>query len=225
MWSPDGSYIIYRAFGGAGAYDLYQKPVSGEKKEEVLLKSDQDKTPTSLSHDGRFLLYTAEDPKTKGDLWVLPLEGDHTPTLFTGTEFNEQSGQFSPNMRWIAYVSNETGSNEIYVRPFSPGSTGPTSEAGGKWMVSKGGGNSPRWRADSKELFYRDPDGTVISVEVMSGPAFRSATPRTLFQTPYAPFGYDVSGDGKRFLFATRAELGTPSPFTIVLNWQAGLKK
>ena len=224
VWSPDGNRIVFRS-NRSGAFDLYQKLASGAGGEEVFLKSDQSKTATSFSRDGRFLVYTAADPKTKLDLWVLPLEGDRKPVPFLRTEFVEQSGQFSPDTRWIAYVSNESGRNEIYIRPFSPNSTGESLGSGAKWMVSKDGGTEPRWRGDSNELFYRATDGKVMSVEVTGKPIFQAGTAKPLFQLPSFLGGWDVALDGKRFLLAAFVEQSTPSPFTVVLNWQAGLEK
>ena len=132
------------------------------KDEELLLKSSEDKLPTSWSRDGRFLLYTTSDPKTrKSGLWVLPLEGDKKPFPFLRTEFNNGSGQFSPVGRWVAYVSDESGRNEIYVRTFSPDSTAAASDTGGKWLISTNGGSGPRWR---REYVGQVPPGLRIMV-------------------------------------------------------------
>jgi Tol biopolymer transport system component len=229
VWSPDGSRIVFSA-GRDG--NLYQKLASGAKDEELVLKSSGFKWPNSWSSDGRFLLYTEQNPKTKFDLWVLPLEGDRQPIPFLRTEFNEGDGHFSPDMRWVAYTSDESGSNEIYVRGFSQGS-GASSDRGGKWQVSVGGGTGARWRKDGKELYYRAPDDKVMAVDVTAGAVFQSGTPKPLFQAPINPdeeamgsklFSiWDVTSDGNRFLLATPPEEKTP--FNVVLNWQAGLKK
>jgi serine/threonine protein kinase len=229
VWSPDGDRIIF-ASSRDGAFNLYQKVASGVKDEEPLPKSSDPKFPTSWSSDGRFLLYTAVNPKTKADLWVLPLEGDRKPMQFLGTEFNESDGHFSSDMRWIAYQSDESGSNEIYVRGFSK-SSGAPSETGGKWQVSIGGGTGPRWRKDGRELYYRAPDGKVMVVEVTAGTVFQLGTPEPLFQPPPAGISmlsmpltqWDVTSDGNRFLLPTQGADATP--FTVVLNWQAGPKK
>lgn len=231
IWSPDGSRIAF-ASNPNGVYDLYQKLASGVKDEELLLKSSENKFPTSWSRDGRFLLYEAEDQKTKKeDLWVLPLEGDKKPFPFLQTEFNEVDGLFSPDGHWVAYVSDESGRDEIYVRTFSPDSTAPASDTGGKWLISTGGGSGLRWRGDGKELYYRARDGKMMAVEIATAPVFRAGAPKALFQTPSPAvqsgaeaYAWDVTSDGKRFLFPKPAELGPP-PFTVVLNWQAGLKK
>ncbi len=181
-WSPDGKRIIFASNREGGTMNLYQKLANGAQGEELLLKSSEDKNPTSWSRDGRFLLYSATDPKTKADLWVLPLNGDKKPTPFLQTEFNEQDGRFSPDGRWVAYTSDESGRNEIYVRRFALGSGGAAPDAGGKTLISTGGGVGPRWRADGKELFYVAADGKVMAVEITNNAVFRAGVPRELFQ-------------------------------------------
>jgi len=227
VWSPGGSRIIFASYQ-EGHSNLYQKLASGARDEELLLKSNEDKFPTSWSRDGRFLLYTALDPKTKSDLWVLPLEGDKKPFSFLRTEFNEGDGQFSPDGHWIAYSSDESGRQEIYVRPFSPDSNGNASGAGGKWLISSGGGTQPRWRGDGRELYYRTPDGKLMAVEVITKPVFQAGVPRSLFQGPSSVSSvdqWDVTADGKRFLFVAPATQVAQTPFTVVLNWPSLLKK
>ena len=231
IWSPDGSRIIF-ASAPSGVFDLYQKLASGVKDEELLLKSSENKYPSSWSSDGHFLLYQVSDPKTtKTDLWVLPLGGDKKPFPFLRTEFSSYDGQFSPDGRWVAYVSDESGRDEVYVRTFSPDSTAAASETGGKWLISPNGGSQPRWRRDGKELYYLAPDRKVMAVEIATNAVFQAGVPKALFQTP-PPFAvtaylqlWDVTPDGKRFLFVGPVEQTGQPPFTVVLNWQAGLKK
>jgi Tol biopolymer transport system component len=190
-------------------------------------KAEEIKVPTSWSSDGRFLLYfTALVPGTGYDLWVLPLQGDRKPVLLLGTEFNERYGSFSPDMRWIAYDSNESGRVEIYVRPFNAsGSSGP-SLGSGKWQVSKDGGGQPKWRADGKELIFRAPNGSPMAVDASVGEsAFQPGVPKQLFAAP-TNNGWDVTADGKRFFMAVPPnQKATDEPITVVLNWQAELKK
>ena len=226
VWSSDGSRIAFYSTR-TGNSGIYQQSASGATAEELLLKSDNPAYPASWSRDGRFLLYTVVDPKTKGDLWVLPLGGDRKPFPFLRTEFNEEGGRLSPDGHWVVYASDESGRSEIYVRPFSPDANPSGIE--GKWLISSNGGVLPRWRGDGKELYYLVPDGTLMSVEAHTSPGFRADVPKPLFRVPlrsvsFDSAAWDVTEDGKRFLFPSL----TPSqqaPLTVVLNWQALLKK
>jgi eukaryotic-like serine/threonine-protein kinase len=227
VWSPDGSLIVFSSDRkNAGYHNLYEKPASGVKEEALLWESPENKYPKSWSSDGRLLLYAEEDPKTNYDLWILPLVGDRKPIPFLHTEFNEADGRFSPNMRWIAYVSDESGADEVYVQAFSQSSANAFSAASGKWPVSKGGGGAPRWRRDSKELYYRAPDGTIMVVEVSDSTVFRAAPPKPLFQVPAGTTvdRWDVTSDGSRFLLVAPTSQGALSPFNIILNWTSILK-
>ena len=221
LWSPDGSRIVFSS-NRAGHYDLYQKLANGAKDEVVLLNSGEDKDATSWSRDGRFLLYTVFRPETKNDIWVLPLEGGNKPFPFLATEYNERDASFSPDGHWVAYNSYESGGGEVYVRSFSTNSDGTAVEAGGKWLVSNGGGTDPRWRADGRELYYLSLDKRLMAVSVATSPAFRTGKPQPLGLV----FGgdWDFSADGKHFL-APATKSSKPEPYTVVLNWQAGLKK
>jgi eukaryotic-like serine/threonine-protein kinase len=226
VWSADGSSVIFGSVHGNDKVDLYHKLASGAGDERLLLTSTAgNKYATSSSQDGRFLLYTAEDPETKSDLWVLPLQGDRKPIPFLRTRFNESSGQFSPDGRWIAYTSDESGSDESYVREFSSGSAQGSWDAGGKWLISKGGGTDPRWRGDGKELFYVAPDGKLMSVDISAKPIFKAGAPRPLFQLPPGFIGGDVTADGRRFLIGVPVAESASVPFTVVVNWQTILKK
>jgi len=225
VWSPDGNSIIF-ASNREGNYDLYQKPASGAGDEQLLLKSGESKFPDSWSSDGRFLLYSAiGGAKGESALWVLPLGGDKKPFPFLSTEFNEMRGRFSPDGRWVAYVSDESGTNEIYVRPFSLGSSGTISSVGGKWLISTGGGNDPRWRGDGKELYYLASNRSLMAVEVSAIPIFQAGLPKVLFQAPLADANWDITADGKRFLFPAPPAESAQAHFTVVLNWPSLLKK
>ena len=221
IWSPDGGRVAWNS-NRDGLANLYQKVTSGAGEDELLLKSNTWKHPVDWSEDSRFILYVNNDPKTISDLWILPLEGNREPFPFAQTQFIEMQGRFYPDSKWIAYVSNESGSWEVYVQDF------PTS--GGKLRISSRGGTQPIWRGDGKELFYISADQKLMAVEVKSGTGakegFEIGVPRPLFNFP-APgilVNYDVTDDGRRFLIVTNEET-TPSPITVVLNWAAELKR
>jgi Tol biopolymer transport system component len=234
LWSHDGTRIVFGSSRDRTHMALYQKLVQEPKREELLLEHGN--IPTSWSSDGRFLLFSRRDPETKSDLWVLPMEGDHKeePLRVLPAENDEMDGRFSPDMRWIAYVSDEEDRYEVYVRKFSPHSAAKATEFGARWKVSQEGGMGPRWHRDSKELYYRSPDGSVMAVEITDDPAFPAGKPRTLFPAPrvwsqYIAFPafvtWDVSTDGNRFLLPVPTEETAPVPFTLVLNWTSLLKK
>ncbi len=221
VWSPDGSRIAWcETRDGVG--QIYQKLASGVGQEEVLLNADVSIAPSSWSADGRFLLYSRLDPKTRNNIWVLPLEGDRQPAVFLQTPFFETGGRFSPDGRWIAYSSDEQGRAEIYLQTF------PAS--GGKWQISNNGGLQPWWRSDGKELYYLSADGKLMAVEVKLSGSFESLAPRALFDlAPSRAIGgtssYAVTAAGDRFLFVTAREEAASLQFTVVTNWTAEAKK
>jgi Tol biopolymer transport system component len=229
VWSPDGRRIIWVS-NREGPQNLYWKASSGAGQDELLLKSSNTNPmiPTSCSLDGRFLIYYEIDLKTKRDIWVLPLSGDRKPFNFLQTEASEAAGQLSPDGRWMAYTSDESSLFEVYVRSFPSG--------GGQRLVSTNGGIGPYWRRDGKELFYYAPDGKLMAVEVKSGPrggsqeaSFEAGTPRVLFEfrsgtvQPNRP--YAVTADGQRFLLNTIVDESGGAPLTVVVNWQAELRR
>ena len=227
VWSPDAKSILF-ASNRAGPMDLYLKSADGSGEERLVLKSEADKNPTSWSKDGRFLLYQSVDPKTRDDIRVLPDPSGSAekakPVPYLRTEYQEGLAAFSPDGRWIAYLSGESGAPEAYVRPFYPDKIAE-SAAGGRWLISKGAFfQRPRWRSDGKELLYRAPSLQVMAVEVSTEKAFEASPPRPLFSTPLQ-FPGDVTSDGKRFLFPSPEGTNAPSPFTVVTNWQAVLRK
>jgi Tol biopolymer transport system component len=214
-----------------GVYDLFEKPASNTADERPLLVTSQNKKPLSWSLDGRFLLYGVQDPNTAADLWVLPMIGDRKAFPLLHSRFDEIEGQFSPNGRWLAYVSNESGRYETYIRSFP--------EAGDQQLVSTAGGTQPRWRGDGKELFYVAPDATLMAVPIRVAPSTRAldvGEPVALFRTHLAVGGnvapasfqshaqYAVTSDG-RFLMNMTTDEAVTSPITIVQNWPAILKK
>ncbi len=227
IWSPDGKRVVFLS----GSGDLYQKAANGATGEELLLKSSGFPSPADVSRDGRFLLYNAFAPKTNWDIWALPLQGDRKPFPFLQTSSPELDGHFSPDGRWVAYTSGETGQFEVYVRPFSPNpSAADVSGSGVKWQVSSAGGQEPRWSADGKELYYLTLDWKVMEVDVTTSPTFQAGTPKALFQAPQQTGNAagnvgDYTADGKRFLFSVPVEQSGQAPFDVVLNWQAALKQ
>jgi len=218
VWSPDSSRIAFTRRDGR----LYRKNADGTGEEEPLPVSGQNPTPTNWSHDGRYLLYTMPNAQGSVDIWVLPLEGGSKPFPFLSTPAEERDGVFSPDGRWVAYSSNETGARQIYVRPFS-------SSVRGKWLVSNGTSlGAPSWRQDGKELYYVAADGSVMAVPISANQGFQAGEPKTLFKLPSDSVLNAVTPDGNRFLVGDAANSTQPSslpPFTVVLNWQAGLKK
>ena len=223
LWYRDGKRIMFTVNNSA----LHQKLASGEADAKEVARSISAGLirAADWSPDGRFLLYVInESLATLSDLWVLPSDG-RKPSPFVQSRFTEQDGRFSPDGRWVAYTSDQSGAMEVYVRAFSPDFSGGSAGTGGSVLVSRGGGAAPRWRGDGRELFYLAPDGKMMAVEVTAGPEFRGGTPAPLFQTPSGTIVGDVTADGKRFLLVTPVGPSAAAPFTVVLNWTAGLKK
>ncbi len=226
LWSPDGSRIVFSSNRG-GKHELYQKISSGAGSDELLVHSDYNAFAddwTTTAKGGEFIIYETEQPKTRFDLYVLPLSGDRKPVPFLQTEFNETHAQFSPDGRWVAYVSDESGRAEVFVQSF------PVS--GGKWMLSTTGGDQPQWRRDGRELFYLTPDKKLMAVAVTPGASFEAAAPVPLFATriPMTSLtadrnNYVPAADGRRFLVNNLLEEGNTQPITLVLNWAVGLKQ
>ncbi|HEV3334716.1 MAG TPA: protein kinase [Bryobacteraceae bacterium] len=238
IWSPDATRIVFSAGNPRAPLDtLYEKPASGTGDEKVLLKMPgQNLYATSWSRDGRFLLfYFSPNPKAGADLWVLPLEGDRKPVPLLATEFNELEAAFSPDARWVAYTSNESGRYEVYVRPFlASGPSGAPSLGEGKWQVSRDGGATPKWTADGKQIIFSSTFTETLATLRMAvdvkanGAAFEAGVPQRLLRVVQIPsdFSWDVSGDGKRFLLTAPQGLSTgPVPVDVMLNWQTLLKK
>ena len=227
-WSPDGSRVVFARGVARVLESMYEKASSGAGEEREMLKAPgQNLRVTSWSRDGRFLLYYAFQSKGAG-LWLLPLEGDRKPVALHPTEFTEVDGFFSPDMRWIAYSSDESGRSEVYVRPFTPsGDSGKPGFGEGKWQISRDGGGRPRWRSDGREMLFQASDGlTKMAVDIKAtGTGLEAGVPHPLFSSAKTG-SWDVTPDGKRFLAAVPQEqTAAQPPINIVLNWPSLLKK
>jgi eukaryotic-like serine/threonine-protein kinase len=228
IWAPDGSAIAYASLRNK-KWGLYTKPANGAGTEQRRLESSTPIAPTSWTADGRALVYVASDPTTLNDFWMVPLQGDQKPVPVVRGPENVWFGQVSPDGKWLAYRSDETGANQLFVIPFPAGP--------GKWQVSAGHGSYPRWRRDGRELFFlagasRAP---LMAVDVGTDPAtFKAGAPKALFnpnysnlqhQPSYHPFA--VAADGQRFLIPLSVSSSTEvttQPIAVVLNWAQSLQ-
>jgi Tol biopolymer transport system component len=220
VWSPDGQWIAY--VGVRSKDSLYRKPANGMGQEELLLEGDTaNRNPLDWSPDGKSLLFGVGDLATKGQIWVLPLAGDHKPAPLTQNTVVATSARFSPDGHWFAYSSNESGRPEVYVMPFGGGA--------GKWQISSAGGSQPVWRRDGKELFYWSAENTLMSVPITlkTGVVEVGAAQQLFrFNNPVGIIGvispYDVAADAQRFILITTPQASRP--ITLVTNWPAELK-
>jgi Tol biopolymer transport system component len=215
IWSPDGARIVFGSNRNL-KFDLYMKETNGTQEEKAIVQDGPDKLPTDWSRDGKYVLYE------KGvDLWFVALP-EVKNNLFLKAHATLRLGRFSPDGKWVAYSSNETGRWEVYVTSFP--------EARGKWQVSSGGGDQPKWRNDGRELFYIGLDGKIMRVPVTTGTNFDPGSATVLFQAnPRVMVAiadqvtYDVSENGQKFLVNTQLKTGS-TPMSVILNWTANLK-
>jgi len=219
VWSPDGADLIFNS-RRRGRLDLYRKAVRGAGGDEVLLADPFDKAPTSWSPDRQFILYNATFSGTHSDVWVLPLSGSRKPFPLIESPFLDGWAQFSPDGRWVAYSSDESGRMEIYVAPFP----GP----GAKWQISDAGGSYPRWRRDGKELFYQKSNRLMAATLRGAADRMNVEAIQPLFEMRSPGGGqrsfYDVSSDGQRFLHSVPEDAGESTPLSLVMNWPALLR-
>jgi Tol biopolymer transport system component len=227
VWSRDGSRLAFSS-GEGTTRGFYQKPTNGAQAQEPLLLSQKVQVLTSWSTDGRYLLYFSVNSGPGADLWVLPMTGTRKPFAFLHSSFNKVWGQFSPDGRWVAYESNESGRFEIYVRRFvvTGDAADSTAAQAGQWQVSTAGGVFPTWRPDGKELFYIDPAGMMMAAPItVTGSTLVPGTPVALFQTNVWGGGND-SGQGRQYDVApggrfmiNRVVGAANSPINLILNW------
>jgi Tol biopolymer transport system component/tRNA A-37 threonylcarbamoyl transferase component Bud32 len=223
VWSPDGSEIVFARQKKVGI-DLYRVSSTGSSPEVPLVVTDAFKSPDDWSRDGRYLIYETADPKTKLDLWVVPMKEGGKPFPYVQAAFDQAHAQFSPDGRFVAYTSSESGRDEVYVQTFP--------KLTGKWQISTGGGDQAYWRADGRELFYLRPDRTLMAVAVKAEAGFQASLPVALFatRTQTVAIGssrahYAVANDGQRFLVNSILDRANFAPIQVVLNWTAAVKR
>jgi eukaryotic-like serine/threonine-protein kinase len=229
VWTPDGKRIAFNS-NKEGPVNIFWQLADGSGGLERLITSEYAQAPMSWSPDGQVLAFVEVNPTTGRDIWMLRM-GDPSAVSgqvrkaqpFLRTPFTESAPRFSPNGRWLAYVSDESGRFEIYVQPYP----GP----GGKWQISTEGGTEPVWNPNGRELFYRSGD-KMLAVEIATQPGFSAGRPRILFEGKYQPApatfpNYDVSADGQRFLMLKLVEQAeaAPTQINVVLNWFEELKR
>jgi Tol biopolymer transport system component len=230
IWTPDGKQVTFSSEMAGEFPTLWWRPADGSRPQELLLEREVGtaRIPTSWSPDGQTLAFTdlLDSGTGSSDIWMLPLEGEGKPWAFLATEFDESGAMFSPDGRLLAYMSNETGRDEVYVQPFSV--TGP------RWkrQVSVGGGAEPVWAPDSRDLYYRNGD-KMMAVAIETERELSVGTPRTLFEGRFLPVpsgdvpgsSYDISPDGQSFLMIKREQDLVLPQINVVLNWFEELKR
>jgi serine/threonine protein kinase len=221
LWSPDGRVLVFRS-NRQGTTAMYERRSGGTEAEQQILKAGTNLIPSHWSADAKFIVYTNTNSITAGfDIWVWPTSGDTKPALAVRTPANAMHGRLSPDGKWLAYASDESGEMHVYVQPF-PGT-------GEKRQISSEGGSEPRWRRDGRELFYLSSSHSLMSVSIPGGNAFNAGVPQALFQArvplsgnPYRT-NYTVTRDGQRFLVNARVD-DAPMPITVTLNWPTLLR-
>jgi eukaryotic-like serine/threonine-protein kinase len=223
LWSADGNQIMFTS-NRAGGRDIFEQAANGLGNAEPIYESkDQAKAVNDLAPDDRYAIYDTAGGPDSTELWVLPLTGERKPFPFVQGSFGARAARFSPNGRYVAYASNETGRYEIYVQTFP--------EHLGKWQISTAGGSEPAWRRDGKELFYLSPGDKMMAVEVNTDSSqLQAGIPTPLFQAQliasiFLRNRYVVSADGQRFLTLSPVGDTLFNPITVVLNWPADLKR
>ncbi len=219
IWSPDGKFIAFSS-DALGPMSIFRKPADGGAA-EPLTRAEYPQIPTAWSPDGAALLVTEIHPTAAGDIFLLPLKGEHQPDFLVRTPNDEYNGVFSPDGGWLGFTSSESGGDEVYVRPYRG--------TAGKTQVSSGGADEPLWAPNGRELFYRNGNALMV-VDVVVGTTFRAGKPRILFQGNFdhGPDGmnnYDITPDGQRFVMIKSEQESAPTQINVVLNWFEELKR
>ena len=220
-WSPDGQWISFRSDRSGKPHSHYRKRADGSGAPELLISHESRVLGATWSPDGTTLLFnTIGDPGSPSNIYEFNLGSEGKPQPLLASPAGEHSAEFSPDGKWVAYVSGESGRDEVYVQTYPQG--------GGKWPISIGGGEEPLWSPARKELFYRNGN-RMMAVDFKTTPTFSSGTPRLLFETPYnmarlATANYEISRDGRRFLMI-KGETQERTRITVVLNWFEELKR
>jgi Tol biopolymer transport system component len=218
VWSPDGKRIAYTVQGKS--QDLYWKDAAGTGEPELLLDTPEDKFVTDWSRDGTTLVFSSRGDQG-WDLWAMRVMGDRKPFPLRKTKFSEATATLSPDGRFLAYQSSESGQNEVYVQEFP--------QARSKWQISTSGGRDAQWRVDGRELYYCTPDGHIMAVAIEKGPSFAAGTPQPLFVARSSSMTtrnrFRPSPDGQRFLVNVPGPGdATARPAVVVLNWPSALE-
>jgi len=212
VWTPDGARLLCGS-DRQGPPDIYVMPAAGSPGvEKPLLEKPGYQQPDDVSRDGRLVVFSEAWPNR--DIWLMPLDGGGQPVPWASTRFTESSPRFSPDGRWIAYESDESGETEIFVAQ--------TEGGGGRKRISPTGGRQPRWRADGRELYYIGPGDLIMAAQVTPGARMEAGAPVALFRAQGVA-NYDVAADGSRFLVGTPTDPDRESQIHVIVNWTAAL--
>lgn len=216
LWSPDGRRIAFTSGSTSQANSrVMVKLATGVTEAELVLEGPTYKQLTDWSMDGRTLVFEEQSRETGWNIGVVSVDGDRTPRVVIQSRFQERMGSLSPDGRYLAYTSDETGRTEVYVVTYP--------DVTDKWTISTSGGTAPRWRKDGSELFFLDPSGMLMSVPVSRGARLSVGVPKALFDLQALPsdgFTYAPASDSQRFLVARLTE-SAPTPITVIVNWLA----
>lgn len=219
VWSPDGKWVLFSS-SKEGTPNLYRKLATGTGSEELVLASPLPLYSNDWSPDGKSIIFNRQNPGKGFDIWAVPAEGKSESYPLVETEFDEWLARISPDGKFMAYASNESGRFEVYVRGYSGTAE---SSASGKWQISPNGGSQPVWRRDGRELYYISPGKTLMAVPVNAGEMFEYGTPQPLFEAAVdnfdAPRRFVVTGNGTKFLVNTPVGESVANPVTITINW------